>query len=419
MSKPIRSIAIIDPIGDFGIGGYVYELAEGLCANGVEVDVYTSGRAQMKDLDLPRRHCLIPVLGSFLFRQQGQLRAHLASASPEVRTGEGKRSDNGSKVGKRTEMLRTAVNFLMPLELAFHLKRRRYDLIWTQWPLMTNYGLRFWGACRALGMRMVHTVHNVLPHEDAERYRKQVGEVYRRSDTLIVHSDYSAQELLREFPACRGKALKMLFGLYTMYPKPQENESRLRERLGFPPDSTIVLFYGSIRPYKNLDAVLQALRGRKDAILIVAGRESGYPDLVPGKPLGRTCRLAASLGVQDNIRLIPGMLDSQDTSNLFAASDVLILPYLQSYGSGSLLLGMTHGLHIVATRTGGMDEYLERYPARTLLDGVDTASVSEGLAAAMRSLVPGEKRVIPLPHLDWGKIAGDVIKGLESGSFTA
>ncbi|MGH9163286.1 MAG: hypothetical protein ACRD2X_25265 [Vicinamibacteraceae bacterium] len=40
-SGPVR-IALVDPLGDFGIGAYTYELAEGLAGNGVSVDVYCS-----------------------------------------------------------------------------------------------------------------------------------------------------------------------------------------------------------------------------------------------------------------------------------------------------------------------------------------------------------------------------------------
>jgi len=36
-----RSIAMIEPLGDYGIGSYVYELSEGLAAHGVRVDVST------------------------------------------------------------------------------------------------------------------------------------------------------------------------------------------------------------------------------------------------------------------------------------------------------------------------------------------------------------------------------------------
>jgi glycosyltransferase involved in cell wall biosynthesis len=280
---------------------------------------------------------------------------------------------------------------------------------------MSHYGIRFWSASKKLGMRMIHTVHNVLPHEEANTDRETVRRVYEYSDKLIVHSEYSRRELLQQFPQCQGKELRMRFGLYTMFPRFQGQGSRLRDQLKIPEGHGILLFYGSVRPYKNIDSVLEALRDRRDVILVVAGRESGFSDLVPGDPLGRTRRIAASLGVLDRVRLIPGMLDLKTTAELFETADALLLPYLQSYGSGVLLLGMTFGLHIIATRTGGMDEYLENYPAHTLLDGPDTASVAQGIGQALSSFAGRDRtQKFELPHLNWRNVARDTLQSLES-----
>jgi glycosyltransferase involved in cell wall biosynthesis len=108
------------------------------------------------------------------------------------------------------------------------------------------------------------------------------------------------------------------------------------------------------------------------------------------------------------------MLDLRSTSELFEISDVLLLPYLLSYGSGVLLLGMTFGVHVVATSTGGMDEYLEGYPARTLLDGADTESIVRGIERAVTRIErPSGPRQFPLPDLDWRVVAGKALRSLE------
>src|SRR5947199_7341653 len=75
MSRRIRSIAMIDTDGGDGIGGYTYELSEGLAANGIHVDVYANNRSGIQDLPLPRHHRLFPVLGGALFKQRRRSRA--------------------------------------------------------------------------------------------------------------------------------------------------------------------------------------------------------------------------------------------------------------------------------------------------------------------------------------------------------
>jgi glycosyltransferase involved in cell wall biosynthesis len=418
MTAPIRSIAIIDPIGDLGIGAYTYELAEGLAAHGIRVDVFTNGLSQMKDLPLPRHHRLLPVLGSLLARQRAILRHAPTAAAGMPSSGRGDASSSPAATPARSRLVVKARNVLMRFELALYLKKSRYDLIWTQWPDMPPYGTKFWSLCKTLGMRVVHTVHNVLPHEESADDHDLVREVYKYSDSLLVHSEYTRQELLRLFPECKSKTLLMYHGLYTMYPRLEGERTGMRKKLDIPDGALVLLCFGSIRPYKNIDSVLEAVVAsrRKDTILVVAGRESGFPDIVQGEPLGRTRRLAQNLGLLDRVKLIPGLLDLKSTSELFEAADILLLPYGKSYGSGALLLGMTFGIHIVATRAGGMDEYLPEYPAHTLLEGPDVSSITKGIDLAAEQASRNDvSRRIALSHFEWTEIARTTMQRLTAG----
>src|SRR5260221_14379014 len=135
----IRSIAIIDPMNDFGIGGYIYELAEGLEANGVSVDVYSS-LGDMSKLAVSRHHRLYPVVGSTLYKQRKLLSGKLAP--PRTNSIISNHFPwNLSLVRRLKDSLRT---LLLPLELACYLKKKHYSLVWTQWPRTKDYGTRFW-----------------------------------------------------------------------------------------------------------------------------------------------------------------------------------------------------------------------------------------------------------------------------------
>src|ERR1700730_12533274 len=81
-TSPILSVAIIDYLDDFGIGGYIYELAEGLAANGVSVDVYSSGQGEMSKLAIARHHRLLTVLGNPLYKQKELLRESVVRQRP-------------------------------------------------------------------------------------------------------------------------------------------------------------------------------------------------------------------------------------------------------------------------------------------------------------------------------------------------
>jgi glycosyltransferase involved in cell wall biosynthesis len=84
---------------------------------------------------------------------------------------------------------------------------------------------------------------------------------------------------------------------------------------------------------------------------------------------------------------------SNRTAEILEAADIVLLPYIESFGSGLLLLAMTFGKFIVATQTGGMDEYLARYPRHTLLEGPSSASVADGIARGWRGCRGGPNTV--------------------------
>ena len=80
---------------------------------------------------------------------------------------------------------------------------------------------------------------------------------------------------------------------------------------------------------------------------------------------------------------------------------------------------MTFGKHIIATRTGGMDEYLAHYENGTLLDAPDVASVTAGLICAIQRVrQPTTDRPTSLDHLTWPHIASRLIDALRDLQVT-
>jgi glycosyltransferase involved in cell wall biosynthesis len=385
----LRSLALIEPLGDAGIGTYTHELAEALVGAGIRADVYATESAWSRSL--PRRHRLYPVIGSALFHQRdildGPGRALADPPQAPAVGSAGAMPDSPSLLGEARSAARSA---FLTFELALWLRRRGYDAVWTQWPEIGARFPHFWRSCRRLGLRLIHTVHNVLPHErgagDERRYRA----VYDASDVLLVHSRAAEASLESAFPDAAAKSLVSWHGTYTTYPRAPEARARLRAQLGVGDATPLVLFFGGVRPYKNVDAVLHALRGAPDLdlALLVAGVESGYSGPREADKLARTRRLATELGVDARVRFLPGPFSFAGTAEIFEAADLVVLPYLESFGSGQLLLAMTFGRWIAATAVGGMDEYLNAYPRGFILRDLAPAPLANalrGLAHAIRA----------------------------------
>lgn len=380
MRQPIRSIAIVNPLGDYGISGYTFELAEALGVNGVQVDAYVSG-ASSDDFPPPMHHRRLPVLGSALIKQRDIL-----TSSRKKQTAEIRRKPKSGPYSLRTRLECSAMycrlrSVFLRLELPLYLKAKGYDVVWTQWPDMSDYGSGFWRACKLLGMHVVHTVHNVLPHEESAFDRTMCGKVYLAVERLFVHSDWSRKELLRTFPSLDGRVALMRHGLFSIYGRRAGAREDLRKRLGIADDQVALLFCGAIRPYKNIDSVITALKDKRcrNVVLVVSGKESSYSPASASEPLSRTRRLAEKEGVLDRIKLLPGFLKRTEMAELFEAGDAVVLPYIRGYGSGMLLLGMAFEKHILSTEAGGAEEYLKPYGRYTLLRGPTAADVAEGI----------------------------------------
>jgi len=378
----LRSLALIEPLGDAGIGTYTHELAEALVAAGVRADVYAPEFAWSRSL--PRTHRLYPVIGSALFHQREILDGPgLALADPPLEAADP--AANAPAPNSLFQVRRGAArSSFLTFELALWLRRRSYDAVWTQWPAIGARFPHFWRTCRRLGLRVIHTVHNVLPHERSAGDERYSRGVYGASDVLLVHSHASSASLSGVFPEAGAKSLVSWHGTYTTYPRVPEARARLRSQLGIDESTPLALFFGGVRPYKNVDAALHALRSAPDLdlALLVAGVESGYPGSRAADKLARTRQLAAELGVESRVRFLPGPFSFVGTAEIFEAADLVVLPYLESFGSGQLLLAMTFGKWIAATAVGGMDEYLNAYPRGFILRELAPGP----LATALREL---------------------------------
>ena len=415
-SKPkIKRIALIVPLDDFGIQTYTYELAEALAANGVEVDVYKPLDSKFLPSHLPMHHKVFPVLGSFLFRQSPPSTMGVAPVdAARAESKNGAAPDSPPRSGWRTN--NRFLNFrkwLLDLEVALHLRKNKYDVVWTQWHDVN--GFHFWTLASACGLPLVHTVHNVMPHEETPEDFGIFNNIYRRSSALFVHSEFSRHELQTRFPHINPSKIQHSWhGTYTAYQRAPQARLEVRRRWNIREGQLVLLCAGGIRPYKNVEAVMRAVKmAREDVVLVVSGKESGFPNSTDSDPLRETRRLVEEFGMQSQVRLEPGFAGFEEFSEMLEAADILGLVYQMHYGSGILCLGMTFGLHILATRIGGSEEYLRDYPCHTMIESATPEFIASGISAAVRQMKEtGNIRCSAPEYLGWNEIAAKALKAL-------
>jgi glycosyltransferase involved in cell wall biosynthesis len=264
------------------------------------------------------------------------------------------------------------------LNLSAYLARftwSRPDAVHVQFlPLLERrIALELWfvRVIKACGIKVIYTVHNLLPHADGERFRELYARVYKLADHLICHDNTSAARLSTEFGVPAGRLSVIPHGPL-LEPERHSDSGHARARLGVNPDSCVVLWQGILRPYKGLSFLLEAWRevcaseGR--ATLLVAG--SGDPEET------RVIETQIDkMGLRARVHTEFRFISLEALEDYFTAADVLVYPYSQITTSGALMTGIVRGKAIVATTLPVFE--------RVLADGVTGLLVPYGDVRAL------------------------------------
>jgi len=383
--KGRRRVVLHEPLGSGGICHYTFQLAEGLASAGADVAVLTTRNYELAER---RRHFeLLDHLSESRF--MALLRRLLRRTRPNPEAGAPRVADAASAIERGgsgrgwLESLRYAVIWC---EVAAGMLIRRTDVVHVQWLTRVAMDMRFLRILRwCLRFKLVYTAHNILPHGGATTDdRELLARVYRGVDLVIVHGEENREQLAREF-GIREERIRVLphgaFDLFMESGRPTKCDAR--HALGIPEDRIVLLFFGGIRRYKGFEYLVDAfrhLRAEEPRLhLLVAGEiatsshdehayYSRYLDRLRGLP-GLTFR--------------DGYVPMEEVSTIFAASDLVVLPYVKTYQSGVVPLAYAAGRPVVVTDTGALAESVD--PGKTGL--VVPTKDADALADAIRTLV--------------------------------
>jgi alpha-maltose-1-phosphate synthase len=190
-------------------------------------------------------------------------------------------------------------------------------------------------AARLHRGRYALTVHDVQSHPGDPkvpwRHELTMNPVFRHAGLLFVHAE-PLREVLLARRDLHAPVVVIPHGIDIGDPRPLPTEDSL-------------LFFGRISEYKGLavllDSVAQLWPRRPELRLTVAG-EGPLPD----HPALRDPR----------VTLIHRHVPEAEVPDLFAASTLVVLPYIEASQSGVGSLAKAHGRPIVATAVGGLPE---------------------------------------------------------------
>jgi beta-1,4-mannosyltransferase len=257
------------------------------------------------------------------------------------------------------------------------------------------------------GVRLVWTAHNLQPHELHHPlwgflvYRL----VARWSAAIIAHSQ-AARALLEQRYGALPQCVVIPHGSYVGLAGAPRDRAASRAALDLPPSGPVLLNLGTLRPYKNIEGLIDAFGALPKATrgtLLIAGaaKSADYAE-----QLRR--RAAAVPGVLLRTEFIA----DAELPTYLAAADLVVLPYRSLLTSGILLWALSYARPVVAPAFGPVRELLCEGQTGFLFAPGDDATLR---AALERALAHPDLPALGAAGLDlarefaWPKIAAATV----------
>jgi glycosyltransferase involved in cell wall biosynthesis len=235
-------------------------------------------------------------------------------------------------------------------------------------------------AARALGYRVAWTIHQVFPHEVVNRRLDRLGArvLARLSHVLIAHDESTRRSAVDELGAFAARAEIVPHGSYIGVYPPGLPRTEARAELGVDDGEVVLLCFGHLRAYKDVDFLLEAFGAAAagDAVLVIAG---------PVGDDGVAEKVRAAAAADPRIRPVLGFVPDEAVAQLFEASDVAVVARNDGGTSASIILGLSLGRPVIAARRSTYEGLLGGERAGWLFDPGDAA----GLGAAIEAAVAG------------------------------
>jgi glycosyltransferase involved in cell wall biosynthesis len=212
---------------------------------------------------------------------------------------------------------------------------------------------------------LVFTIHDIHPHPGDRLSQKTPQWIEnfarRRANEFIVHTQYTRNLLLREWPRAAEKTSvipHIQIGEAPSSARTEENES-------------LVLFFGRIWEYKGLEYLIRAepLITAKvpNARFLIAGE---------GQDFARYRRMMVH---PERFIVHNEYIPENQAADYFRRASVVVLPYIEASQSGVIPMAYSAGKPVVATTVGGLPETVENGGTGYLVPPRDSAQLAEAV----------------------------------------
>jgi glycosyltransferase involved in cell wall biosynthesis len=256
-----------------------------------------------------------------------------------------------------------------------------------------------------LGIRLVWTAHNVLPHERVFHDEIAARRRLVRSSELVLAHSRAALDGLEQIGIRPSRSVVVRQGS----PSPTVDASALRPPGGGESLVRKLLFFGQVLEYKGIEDLLEVMirvPGTVPVDLLVAGqcRDSALRQRLVG--------LAERCGARAQLRL--ERVPEDELAAMMAGADAVVLPFRRVTNSGSVLLAMGYGRAVLLPDLPAFAD-LPREAAVFYdgsIDGLERAVVDIAHCSAERLQALGAAASAYVSTLSWADAAGQTLAAI-------
>jgi len=226
-----------------------------------------------------------------------------------------------------------------------------YRIIHVHWLYIFPFGFvmkGFYYFCKALGIKVIWEMHNIVPHGYGENDKRNCRWFYERSDAIIFHSRHDIQRAKDLFNTDTDK-------IHTIIPHGNFNGSyensiskkEARKRLNIQDNNRVLLCFGFIRKNRGYEYLIDAAKDMRDTIVMIAGKSEDKD--VCQKLLAYEKRLS-------QLRVFAKWIPDEEIQYYLNACDIVVLPYTDITTSGVIPLAYAFSRPVITTNIGGLND---------------------------------------------------------------
>ena len=259
------------------------------------------------------------------------------------------------------------------IKVAGRIKKQKPELIILQW-WHPYFAPCFWSICKLLRReKILFVCHNVFPHERFPLDRLLTKWTLGCGRYFITQSKMDARDLL----SVKHDAVYRVtpHPTYGMFCRQGMSMQKAREQLQIDQGQRVLLFFGFVRKYKGLQYLLEAMKLLKERDFKVQLWVVG--DF--GEDKEEYVEQIRAFEIGDQVQMVEGYVPDDEVEKYFAASDLVVLPYLSATQSGIVQIAFGFEKPVLVTEVGGLPDVVTNGKTGYVVEPRSAETIAEAI----------------------------------------